>query len=120
MPECVDVHRLNNTRFLFSLIHRPLHSSLGIPPVKISACTTNDLLSFTVEQPLNRLFGFQVRLDPTDQDISQWNVTVLFTFAILHMEDFSMEVQVGDLQIPDLKTAKSTTVQQTDQHPVFE
>lgn len=67
MPECVDVHRLNNTRFLFSLIHRPLHSSLGIPPVKISACTTNDLLSFTVEQPLNRLFGFQVRPDPTDQ-----------------------------------------------------
>ena len=36
------------------------------------------------------------------------------------MEDFSIKIQICNLQIPDFKAAKTTAIQQTDQHAVFE
>ena len=120
VPQGVHVHRLLDSGFLFGFIHRPLYAPLGIAGIEVSTDPALDLLIFAVEHPFARLLCFQIGFQPTNQDIGQRDVAVFFAFAILHMKHFSVKIQVSDLQIPHLKAAKATAIQQADQYPVFE
>ncbi|REG87157.1 hypothetical protein C8N25_111136 [Algoriphagus antarcticus] len=58
VPERVHAHRLANACLFLGFVDCPLHSTLGISGVKISAYTANDLLVFAVEYPFIGLFCF--------------------------------------------------------------
>ena len=64
--------------------------------------------------------GFQIGLQSTDKNISQRNVAVFLSFAILYMKYLSLKIKIGNLQVPDLKAAESTAVKQGYQDAVFE
>lgn len=120
VPERVHVHGLLDPGFLFGFIHSPLNAPLGIAGVKISSDPAFYLLIFAVENPFARLLGFQIGFQSADQDISQRDIAVFFAFAILHMKDFPVKIQVSDLQIPNFEEAETTAIQEADQHAVFE
>lgn len=116
----VDVHRLLDPGLLFGFIYRPLYTPLGVAGVEVSTNPSFDLPICTVEYPFVGLFGFQIGFQSTDQNIGKWDVAVFFAFAVLYVENFSVKIQVGDLQIPDFKATQTTPVQQTNQHAMLE
>ena len=120
MPERVHVHRLLDPGFLFGFIHCPLNASLRIAGIEVTTDPAFDLLIFAIEHPFVGLLGLQIGFQSADQDISQRDIAVFFAFPILHMKDFPVKIQVGDLQIPNFEAAETTAIQQSDQHAVFE
>ncbi len=120
VPERVHVHRLEYPCFLFGLVDRPLYAPLGIAGVEVAPGAAADLAVGAVEHPDMGLLGFQVGFQTPDQDVGQRDVAVFLAFAILDMEHLSIKVQVGNPEVPDLKTAKSTTIEQPDQYPMLE
>lgn len=116
----VYAHRLEDARFFLGFVDCPLHSTLGIPGVKISAYTAQNLLIFAVEYPFVGLLCFQIHLQSTDKNICQWNIAILFTFTILYMQHFPIKIQISNPEISDLKAAKSTTIKKSDQYSMLE
>jgi len=92
VPERVYAHRLEDACLFLGFVAYPLHSTLRISGVKISAYAAQNLLVFAVEYPFVWLFCFQIVLQSTDKNVSQRNITIIFTFAILYMKHLSFKV----------------------------